>query len=166
MGSNETTVASKFGAVGLDLGLVGRIARLLLGTAMVGGILRDLATSNPSALFLAEAGAYFVLSLVIYTIAFYALRERILAHMNPWVGTAILLTPVLVVLMLDLGPPAFQIAINAYVGASLIVASFMRYGGCEVVAVPSLLFGKRYVVYCPYNVIDVVEKAVVDWHKF
>jgi hypothetical protein len=41
----------------------------------------------------------------------------------------------------------------------------MRYGGCEVVAVPSLLFGKRYVVYCPYNVIDVVEKAVLDRRK-
>jgi hypothetical protein len=67
--------------------------------------------------------------------------------------------------MFDLGPPTFQIGINAYVGISLIVASFMRYGGCEVVAVASLLFGKRYVVYCPYNVIDVVEKAVLDRRK-
>ena len=116
-------------------------------------------------MFLAEAAAYFVLSLVVYTVAFYVLRDPILARMNPWVGTAILLTPVLVVLMFDLGPPAFQIGINAYVGASLILASLMRYGGCEVGAVPSLLFGKRYVVYCPYNVIDVVEKAVVDRHK-
>ena len=106
-----------------------------------------------------------MLSLAVYAIAFYALRDRILARMNPWVGTAILLMPVLVVLVFDLGSPAFQIGINAYVAASLILASFMRYGGCEVVAVPSLLFGKRYVVYCPYNVIDVVEKAVVDRHR-
>src|ERR671919_440 len=98
--------------------------------------------------FLRRAAAYFVLSLAVYAIAFYALRDRILARMNPWVGTAILLMPVLVVLVFDLGPPAFQIGINAYVAASLILASFMRYGGCEVVAVPSLLFGKRYVVYC------------------
>jgi hypothetical protein len=116
-------------------------------------------------MFLVQAAFYFVLSLMVYTVAFYALRESVLARMNPWIGTAILLTPVLVVLMFDLGPPAFQIGINAYVGTSLIVASFMRYGGCEVVAVPSLLFGKRYVVYCPYNVIDVVEKAVVDRHR-
>jgi hypothetical protein len=129
---------------------------------MVLGILSDLSTYDPSAMFLAEAAAYFVLSLAVYAIAFYALRDRILARMNPWVGTAILLTPVLVVLVFDLGPPAFQISINAYVAASLILASFMRYGGCEVVAIPSLLFGRRYVVYCPYNVIDVVEKAVLD----
>jgi Family of unknown function (DUF6410) len=166
MGINQATAtASKFGAIGLDLGLFGRIVRVLLGTAMVAGIFRDLATSNPSAMFLAEAAAYFVLSLVVYTVAFYALRDRILARMNPWVGTAILLTPVLVVLMFDVGPPAFQIGINAYVGASLLLASLMRYGGCEIVAVPSLLFGKRYVVYCPYNVIDVVEKAVLDRRK-
>jgi mercuric ion transport protein len=166
MSTNQAMAApSNFGAVGLDLGWFGRILRLLLGTAMVVGILYDLSTSNPPAIFLAEAAAYFVLSLAVYAIAFYALRDRILARMNPWVGTAILLTPVLVVLVFDLGPPPFQIGINAYVGVSLILASFMRYGGCEVVAVPSLLFGKRYVVYCPYNVIDVVEKAVVDRHR-
>jgi hypothetical protein len=156
---------SKFGAIGLDLGLFGRITRLLLGTAMVAGVIYDLTMWKRPSMFLVQAAFYFVLSLIVYTVAFYALRERILARMNPWIGTAILLTPVLVVLMFDLGPPAFQIGINAHVGASLIVASFMRYGGCEVVAVPSLLFGKRYVVYCPYNVIDVVEKAVLDRRK-
>lgn len=156
---------SKFGAIGLDLGLFGRIARLLLGTAMIAGTLSDLAAPNPSATFLAEAAGYFVVSLVAYTVAFYALRGRILSRENPWIGTAIVLTPVLVVLIFDLGPPAFQIGINAYLGVSLIVTSFMKCGGCEVVAIPSLLFGKRFIVYCPYNVIDVVEKAVVDRHK-
>ena len=165
MGSNQATAASQFGAIGLDLGLVGRFARWLLGTAMIAGILHDLVASSPPAMFLVEAAGYFVVSLVAYTLAFYALRGRILARKNPWVGTAIFLTPVLVVLIFDLGPPAFQIGINAYLGVSLIIASFMKYGGCEVVAVPSLLFGKRYVVYCPYNVIDVVEKAVVDRHS-
>ena len=165
IGSDQATAASQFGAIGLDLGLVGRIARWLLGTAMLAGILHDLAASRPPAMFLAEAWAYFVVSLVAYTVAFYALRGRILARKNPWVGTAIVLTPVLIVLIFDLGPPAFQIGINAYLGVSLIVASFMKYGGCEVVAVPSLLFGKRFILYCPYNVIDVVEKAVVDRHK-
>lgn len=161
MGSNQTTAAaSQFGAIGLDLGLFGRIARLLLGTAMVAPIFYHLATSNPPAMFLAELALYFVLSLMAYTIAFYALRGPILSRMNPWVRTAIILTPVLVVLVFDLGPPAFLTGINYYVGVSLIIASLMGYGGCEVVAIPSLLFGRRYIIYCPYNVIDVVEKAV------
>jgi hypothetical protein len=166
MGINQAmATAPKFRTIGLDLGLCGRTLRLLLGTAMVVGVIYDLTMWNRPSMFLVQAAFYFVLSLIVYTVALYALRERVLARMNPWIGTAILLTPVLVVLMFDLGPPAFQIGINAYVGASLIVASFMRYGGCEVVAVPSLLFGKRYVVYCPYNVIDVVEKAVLDRRK-
>ncbi len=166
MGLEQTTAAaSKVGAIGLDLGQVGRIARLLLGTAMVAGILYDLAMSNPPAMFLAEAASYFVLSLVAYAVTFYALRDRIFSRKNPWVGTAIILTPVLVVLVFDIGPPAFQIGINAYVGVSLIIASFMRYGGCEVVAIPSLLSGKRYIIYCPYNVIDMAERAVLDRRK-
>jgi Family of unknown function (DUF6410) len=163
MGSNQTTAAaSSFGTIGLDLGLFGRIARLLLGTAMVAGLLYDLAMSNPTAMLLVDIALYFVLSLIAYAVAFHALRERILARMNPWVGTAIFLIPVLVMLVFDLGPPAIQFGINAYVGVSLIIASFMKYGGCEVVAIPSLLSGERYTIYCPYNVIDMVEKAATD----
>jgi hypothetical protein len=166
MGSIQTTAAApSFGTIGLDLGLFGRIARFLLGSVMVAGILHDLATSNPPPMLLANAALYFLLSLIAYAAAFYVLRERILARMNPWVGTAIFLTPVLVVLLFGLGPPAFQIGINAYLGISLIVASFMRYGGCEVVAIPSLVSGRRYTVYCPYNVIDVVEKIASSRHR-
>jgi hypothetical protein len=29
-------------------------------------------------------------------------------------------------------------------------------------AIPGLIFGKRYTVYCPLNVVDAAEKAVVD----
>ena len=38
----------------------------------------------------------------------------------------------------------------------------MSYGGCEVMAIPSLIFRRRYVVYCRYNVVDVVDKVVAD----
>jgi hypothetical protein len=48
-----------------------------------------------------------------------------------------------------------------YVAASAILAAAMSYGGCEVVALPALLFKRRHVVYCPYNIIDVMEDAVV-----
>ena len=48
MSTNQAVAAaSKFGAIGLDLGPFGQIVRLLLGAAMVAGIFRDLATSNP-----------------------------------------------------------------------------------------------------------------------
>ena len=47
-----------------------------------------------------------------------------------------------------------------YVAASAILAAAMSYGGCEVVALPALLFKQRHVVYCPYNIVDVIEDAV------
>jgi uncharacterized protein DUF6410 len=34
----------------------------------------------------------------------------------------------------------------------------MAYGDCEVVALPGLLFRRHYTVYCPLNVIDLVER--------
>jgi hypothetical protein len=37
----------------------------------------------------------------------------------------------------------------------------MSYGGCEVVAIPSLIFRTRYTLYCPYNAVDVVENALL-----
>lgn len=165
MGLDHTTTAAKFGAVGLDLGPVGRIARLLIGAAMLAPMTYQLAVTRPSAGVLAESVFYFALALVVFTVAFYGLRGRVLSRMNPWIGTAIILTPVLIVLILDVGPAAFLTGLNYYVGLSLIIASIMGYGGCEVVAIPSLLFRQRYVVYCPYNVIDVVEKSVSDRRK-
>ena len=43
-------------------------------------------------------------------------------------------------------------------------AFIMSYGGCEVIAIPSLIFGQRYVVYCPWNAVDLVDKVIAD-HK-
>ena len=38
------------------------------------------------------------------------------------------------------------------------VALFFTHGGCEIVAIPTFIFGNRYAVYCPVNVVDVVER--------
>ena len=55
----------------------------------------------------------------------------------------------------------FHHALLLYIGISLIFGYFMRYGGCEVVSIPSLLLATRHQVYCPLNAVDVVEQAVV-----
>ena len=60
MGINQATAtASRFGAIGLDLGLFGRIVRLLLGTAMVVGIFRDLANVQSVSDVLGRGGGIF-----------------------------------------------------------------------------------------------------------
>ncbi len=52
--------------------------------------------------------------------------------------------------------------LGLYIGVSLIFSFFIRYGGCEVMSIPGLIFGTRYTVYCPLNVVDAVENAVID----
>ena len=58
--------------------------------------------------------------------------------------------------MLGVLPPATQVAMGLYISASLMLTFFMRYGGCEVVVLPSVLLNRRYTMYCPYNAVDAV----------
>jgi hypothetical protein len=63
---------------------------------------------------------------------------------------------------LSLGPPEFKLALALFIAISLTFNFIVSYGGCEVMAIPSLIFRKRYVVYCPWNVIDVVDMVIDD----
>ena len=115
-----------------------------------------------SASVVAELALYFVATLSAYTAAEFLFGERFFSKINAWLRTVILLGPLVVIFALQLGPHAFHHAILLYVGVSLIVSFFMRYGGCEVMSIPGLIFGTRHTVYCPLNVVDAVEKAVID----
>ena len=60
-------------------------------------------------------------------------------------------------------PQAFSLAMGVYVGLSFILQWRIKYGGCEVVAVPIILLKKRYTTYCvPLVALDAVEKKVVN----
>ncbi len=158
--SEHVGTETAFGQIGREVGTVGRWVRLI-GGATLAGYVAFHALSAPSITGLTELALYFVATLGVYTAATYLLGQRLLATSNAWVGTAILLGPLVVIFALQLGPHVFHHAILLYVGISLIFSYFMRYGGCEVMSIPSLLFGRRYTVYCPLNAVDVVEKAVV-----
>ena len=165
----ETTVAqgkSKFGTLGLDARLVGRWARLILGGIVpIANIVYQLVTGTPTLNFFGFTALYFVAIFAVYLGGHYFLGERLFAKVNPWITTLILVGPPVVVLILGLGPSPFQMALALYISISLIFNFVMSYGGCEVAAIPSLILGRRYVVYCPWNVVDVVEKVVVDRKK-
>ena len=149
--------------IGLDARLVGRISRLILGGLLpLIVIIRELVLSRVSLEFLSVAGLYFVAIFAIYMAAHYFLGERLLARTNPWVGTLILVGPPSLALMLGLGPSTFQVGLAVYISISLIFNFVISYGGCEVMAIPSLLFRRKYVVYCPWNVVDIAEKAVIQ----
>ena len=150
-----------FGKLGRDVGVVGRWFRLIAGGALAGYVVVH-AVRVPSITGLTELALYFVVTLGAYTAATYLLGQRLLARSNAWLGTVILLGPLAVIFALRLGPQMFHHALLLYIGVSLIFSFFMRYGGCEVMSIPSLLFGTRYTVYCPLNAVDVVEKAAAS----
>lgn len=149
--------------IGLDAGLVGRWTRLILGSIIpLLSIFRVLVSERPSTGFLAETAIYVVVIFGGYLAGHYLLGERLLARANPWIGTLILVGPPTLALALSLGPSAFQLALALYISISLVFNFVMSYGGCEVMAIPSLVFRRRYVVYCPWNVVDVVDKVIEE----
>jgi len=112
---------------------------------------------------------------VAYTTVYLYLGERLFATANPWLDTAILVGPAFVTAWWQFAigpitairlPTGLSLAMGLYVGISLILQWHIRYGGCEVVAIPILLFKKRYITYCiPLVAADAVEKAIVDRTK-
>lgn len=144
-------------AIGHDVRGVGKWARVLLGVAGVG--LALLGTSRTG--LYAQAAVYFVAIASAYFAGYLLLGPRVLARMNPWVGTVLLVGPAVVVPALDVLPVSLRMAMIAYFSASMVLNALMNYGGCEVLAVPSLIFRRWYTVYCPLNVIDAVENAIV-----
>ncbi len=152
---------NSYGELGRDVGVVGRWFRLAVGGTLSGYVFYHMAHSS-SANEVLELTLYFVATLTAYMAAQYFLGERLLAKVNAWLRTVILLGPLAVIFALQLGPQVFHHALVLYFGLSLIVSFFIRYGGCEVMSIPSLIFGTRYTVYCPLNVVDVVEKATKD----
>ena len=63
------------------------------------------------------------------------------------------------------GNTEYRFPFTAIVGQTamkraLLLNAVKNYGGCEVLALPSLLFRRWYTVYCPLNAIDAAERAV------
>lgn len=150
--------------IGLEVGTIGRWFRLVIGLYFsllltVVAVLGEPITDALS--FLSTLGLYFALILVTYVLAFYFLEGWLLARTDPWLGTLIFLGPVALIGGLRIGPQPFRVALSLYYSVSSIFNFAMSYGGCEVVAVPSLIFRKRYQLYCPYNAVDVVENALL-----
>ena len=156
--------------IGYDVRIVGRLVRFIGGLIPLILILMDLRTlDNPipgmtQFSLLRDAGLYLIAVTTAYTAVYYLLSDRVLdwlGRVTPWVPTAIFLSPPILVAALSLGPVAFRLGLGIYVAGAAILAAVMSYGGCEVVALPTLFFSRRQIVYCPYNIVDAMEDAVV-----
>ena len=172
----EQASRSRFGTLGLDVGVFGRWSRLAWGVLLLIPIAYAVVTSDllDSGAFYLQAVLYLVGITAAYVLVYWAFGERFFASANPWVNTAIFVGPafavgwwpilVAPVTGVEL-PEALVLAMGVYIGVSFILQWRIGYGGCEVVSIPIILLRRRYVTYCiPLVALDAVEKKIVDSH--
>lgn len=86
---------------------------------------------------------------------------------EPWSRTQVAAAGVTVVGVLGVGTaltfvsPMDGVAIYMFVGASMVLAAIVGYDGCEILALPNLVFGRRDAIWCPlYSRLDAAEQQL------
>jgi hypothetical protein len=154
-GAEEDDMQSSRFRIGHDVGAFGRWTRLVLG---VGGT--AWATNILLGAGLALESAAWIGAIAIAYLLGHRLVLPLLDRASPWLGSIVFVGPAIIIPMLGSLPPGLRLGMVVYFSLSLILTAVTRYGGCEVMALPSLLFKRWYTVYCPVNVIDAVERRV------
>lgn len=142
-------------------GPIGRAARLLVAICLV---IIDVPV-------LLEAGTAYnlrVLALVGALVAFYTLVHlvvsRLLPRLNRWLGAVFAITPVILVWYFGQGGgPLFGqgeggTAAITFIAVSLLIDVVRADSGCEVMAIPGLVFGNRThlacMAFCPIDAME------------
>ena len=136
---------------------VGRILRFLLGAWLVFAV----------RLFYLEAESNRILGAVLVVVGialFYALLHWLVSlfwtKLNRWFGAFLAILPVLLVFIL--GGVLGQVGAASFLALSLLLAAIRADSGCEVMSIPSLVFGRpthlMCLLFCP---LDWVEEKIV-----
>ncbi len=122
---------------------IGRILRFLMGGFMLSLILPQIITASwtNDALI---AGTIVAL-LVVYT-GIHLAVWRFAPNLNRWLGAVIAVLPA--VLVFVFGGGIGQASAVGYIGGSLLIDSFNGDAGCDVMALPGILCGKRTHLAC------------------
>jgi hypothetical protein len=145
-------------AVGREAGGCGRCTRLVLGLLGLVYIGAEVQQARLSSVLIGEVAGGALLAATLYVVIFWVLGKRILSHQPPWIRTGVVWAPLAFVPFLFLIPWGWGFGVLLYLSVALIIGALTSYGGCEVVALPSLLFRRHYTVYCPLNAIDLLER--------
>ncbi len=137
--------------IGRQVGGCGRWTRFVLGLLGLVYIGTEVAHLGPSALLLERLAGGLLLTTALYIVLFWLLGERV---SQPWLRTVIFWLPALFILL----PGGWGLGVLLYWSVACLLTALVSYGGCEVVALPSLLFRRYYTVYCPLNAIDLIER--------
>ena len=138
--------------IGLDVGGFGRWSRLVWGALILltfgMAIFQGAQGSVQTYSFYGATILYLIGIAAAYVAVYWILGERLFARSNPWINSAILVLPAALVVWWNAAflpfagvaiPDALLLAMGIYIGASFILQWRIKYGGCEVVALPILL---------------------------
>jgi hypothetical protein len=133
--------------------IVGRTLRLALGIVLVWMTYAVVRTED-------AAFNLRVLAVVLALTAFYAVMHfmisKYVSRLNRWLGALLAVVPVILVFVF--GGPVGRVASVAYIGVSLLVQGIRSDGGCEVMSIPAIIFGRRTHLVCIlFSPIDWVE---------
>jgi hypothetical protein len=132
-----------------------RMLRLALGLAMVAMITPALVAASWSGR--GRVAAVFAGLVLFYTLVHYVVG-RYLGGLNPWLGAGIAVAPALVVFLQG---GVYELGVVAFIGLSLVVIATLGQPGCEVLALPALMLGRRTHLACIlFTPLDWIEARV------
>jgi hypothetical protein len=135
-------------------GIIGRTLRLMLGLLLAW--MTFTVTRFEDVAFNLRIVAVFAGLTTFYTIL-HLVIGKYGARINRWFGAALAVAPV--ILVFALGGAVGRLASVAFIGISLLLQAIRGDGGCEVMAIPAVMFGKRTHLMCIlFSPIDLVEE--------
>jgi uncharacterized membrane protein YhaH (DUF805 family) len=143
---------------GVKARVVGRGLRLLTGIALVleGG--RHLVGAS-SGIVLTTVGV--VVGEFLFYAALHLVVMRFFDRINAWAGAVLAVAPVAAVFLLSDAPG--RLGSLLFIGISLLFTAARADGGCEVMTLPGMVFGKRTHLVCiAFSPIDWIEERIAS----
>jgi hypothetical protein len=136
---------------------VGRILRFCLGAVLVVAVWPFFRTAESNRIL---GATLVVVGLTVFYAVVHWLVSSYLPKLNRWLGAFLAVLPVLLVFVF--GRVLGQVGAASFLAVSLLLAAIRADAGCEVMSIPSLVFGKRTHLMCLlFSPLDWVEEKIV-----
>ena len=136
---------------------IGRILRFSLGVFLVVMVWPFFSGASPNRIL---GAVLVVVGLTVFYAAIHWVVATYLRKLNRWLGAFLAVLPVLLVFLL--GGGLGQVGALSFLAVSLVLAAVRADAGCEVMSIPSLVFGKRTHLMCLlFSPLDWVEEKIV-----
>ncbi len=128
---------------------ISRVLRALLGLAMLALVIPQVLRASTGGQ-IQVVGVFF--GLVMFYTAVHFVVGRYFEWLHPWVGAVVAVMPALAVFLVGavfgIGAGVPEAGVVLFIGASLVLIAASGQPGCEVLAFPAVLLGKRTHLAC------------------